>query len=147
MILTAKTKFHEQQQTNIIQTKNNYLAKMKHTSAKPWYPGTSTCHDREFHRPAAKSSGRATFHSTRWTILCELHPSFILYDLQAYIYKRNLVSVSRPSVLWRCSLGVRKGIWPVKMWLMRCWCGYPLERSANSLHTAQQMPLQRVAKQ
>ena len=33
-----------------------------------------------------------------------------------------------PSVLWRCWLGVRKGIRPVKIWLMRCWQGYLLER-------------------
>jgi len=39
-----------------------------------------------------------------------------------------------PSVLWCCWLGVRKGIWPVKIRLMRCWCGYLLERSTNSLH-------------
>ena len=29
-----------------------------------------------------------------------------------------------PSVLWRCCLGGRKGIWPVKNWEMGCWHGY-----------------------
>ena len=29
-----------------------------------------------------------------------------------------------PSVLWRCRLGVRKSIRPVKNWVMWCWCGY-----------------------
>jgi len=29
-----------------------------------------------------------------------------------------------PSVLWRCWLGSRKGIWPVKNWLVGCWRGY-----------------------
>jgi len=29
-----------------------------------------------------------------------------------------------PSVLWHCWLGVRKNIWPVKNWVMRCWCSY-----------------------
>ena len=29
-----------------------------------------------------------------------------------------------PSVLWRCWLGGRKGIRPVKNWLVRCWHGY-----------------------
>ena len=29
-----------------------------------------------------------------------------------------------PSVLWRCWLGGRKGIRPVKNWVVRCWCGY-----------------------
>ena len=29
-----------------------------------------------------------------------------------------------PSVLWRCWLGDRKGIWPVKNWVVGCWHGY-----------------------
>ena len=29
-----------------------------------------------------------------------------------------------PSVLWRCWLGSRKGIRPVKNWVVRCWHGY-----------------------
>jgi len=29
-----------------------------------------------------------------------------------------------PSVLWRCQLGGRKGIRPVKNWVMGCWHGY-----------------------
>ena len=29
-----------------------------------------------------------------------------------------------PSVLWRCWLGGRKGIQPVKNWVVRCWHGY-----------------------
>jgi len=28
------------------------------------------------------------------------------------------------SVLWRCWLGIRKGIRPVKNWVVGCWCGY-----------------------
>ena len=28
------------------------------------------------------------------------------------------------SVLWRCWLGGRKGIWPVKNWVVGCWHGY-----------------------
>ena len=31
-----------------------------------------------------------------------------------------------PSVLWRCWLGVRKGIRPVKTWVVGCWHGYQL---------------------
>ena len=27
-------------------------------------------------------------------------------------------------MLWRCWLGSRKGIWPVKKWAVGCWCGY-----------------------
>jgi len=29
-----------------------------------------------------------------------------------------------PSVLWRCWLGGRKGIWPVKNWVVGCWHGW-----------------------
>ena len=29
-----------------------------------------------------------------------------------------------PSVLWHCWLGGRKGIRPVKNWVVGCWCGY-----------------------
>jgi len=35
-------------------------------------------------------------------------------------FMRNIV----PSVLWRCWLGGRKGIRPVKKWAVGCWCGY-----------------------
>ena len=44
-----------------------------------------------------------------------------------------------PSVLWRCWLGGRKGIRPVKNWVVGCWRGY-LGWDAD-LHIAQQMPL------
>ena len=29
-----------------------------------------------------------------------------------------------PTVLWRCWLGGRKSIWPVKNWVVGCWHGY-----------------------
>jgi len=45
-----------------------------------------------------------------------------------------------PSVLWRCWLGGRKGVRPVKIWVVGCWHGYFLERGAD-LHMAQLMPL------
>ena len=39
---------------------------------------------------------------------------------------RNLgdVLLVQPSVLWRCWLGDRKSIRPVKNWVVRCWHGY-----------------------
>jgi len=33
-------------------------------------------------------------------------------------------STTLPSVLWRCWLGGRKGIRPVKNWVVGCWRGY-----------------------
>ena len=44
-----------------------------------------------------------------------------------------------PSVLWCCWLGSRKGIRPVKNWVVGCWRGC-LGWSAD-LHISQQMPL------
>ena len=43
---------------------------------------------------------------------CNLHSTYMQY------------SVLLPSVLWRCWLGYRKGIRPVKNWVVGCWCGY-----------------------
>ena len=45
-----------------------------------------------------------------------------------------------PSVLWRCWLGGRKGILPVKNWVVGCSMVICLERGAG-LHVAQLMPL------
>ena len=36
----------------------------------------------------------------------------------------NTLNASVPLVLWRCWLGGRKGIRPVKNWVVGCWCGY-----------------------
>ena len=44
------------------------------------------------------------------------------------------------SVLWRCWLGGRNGIQPVKNWVVGCWRGICLERGAD-LHVAKLMPL------
>jgi len=49
-------------------------------------------------------------------------------------------SAAVPSVLWRCWLGGRKGIRPVKNWVVRCWCGY-LSGARCRLTHAQLMPL------
>jgi len=35
----------------------------------------------------------------------------------------NILNLLMPSVLWRCWLGVRKGIRPVKNWVVGCWRG------------------------
>jgi len=45
-----------------------------------------------------------------------------------------------PSVLWRCCLGGRKGIQPVKNWVVGCWHGY-LSGGRCRLAYAQLMPL------
>ena len=57
------------------------------------------------------------------------------------VFKCILFYVRQPrhSVLWRCWLGSRKGIRPVKNWVLGCWCGC-LGWGAD-LYIAQQMPL------
>ena len=45
-----------------------------------------------------------------------------------------------PSVLWRCWVGGRKGIRPVKNWVVRCWHGY-LSGARCRLACAQLRPL------
>ena len=62
----------------------------------------------------------------------------------------HIVIFDMPSVLWRCWLGGRKSIRPVKNWAVGCWRSYLertklsvvicLERGAD-LHMAQLMPL------
>jgi len=52
----------------------------------------------------------------------------------------TLIETIAPLVLWRCRLGGRKGIWPVKNWVVGCWRVICLELGAD-LHTAQVMPL------
>ena len=50
--------------------------------------------------------------------------------------------IHQPSVIWRCWLGGRKGIWPVKK--LEWWGAgmvICLEQSANDLHMVQLMPL------
>ena len=49
-------------------------------------------------------------------------------------------SAAVPSVLWHCWVGGRKGIRPVKNWVVRCWCGY-LSGARCRLAHAQLMPL------
>ena len=49
-------------------------------------------------------------------------------------------ALTMPSVLWCCWLGSRKGIRPVKNWVVRCWRGY-LSGARCRLASAQLMPL------
>ena len=70
-----------------------------------------------------------------------LKATAIIYHYVNKITK-HFTTTSVPSVLWRCWLGGRKSIWPVKNWVVGCWHGTVicLERDAD-LHTAQLMPL------
>ena len=70
---------------------------------------------------------------------------------QDYIYYTWLVTIlyfsveylfnKMPSVLWCCWLGGRKGIRPVKNWVVRCWHGYLSGARCCRLAYGQLMPL------
>jgi len=44
-----------------------------------------------------------------------------MHNHVSFISTYSIHRTSVPSVLWRCWLGGRKGIWPVKNWVMGCW--------------------------
>ena len=43
------------------------------------------------------------------------------FDLNIWLYVYVWLL---PSVLWHCWLGIRKSIWPLRSWVVRCWHGY-----------------------
>jgi len=59
------------------------------------------------------------------------------------IFSRPLLPTSNPvsSVLWRCWLSSRKGIWPAKTEWWGTGVVICLQRGANDLHIVQLMPL------
>jgi len=74
-----------------------------------------------------------------------LHIYYIFLCLTLFIWNQKSlnprvdITSTMPSVLWRCWLGGRKGIRPVKK-VVGCWHGICLEQGAD-LHMAQLMPL------
>ena len=70
-----------------------------------------------------------------FTVCVRLSGVFISHYL--LLVERVWPSLLWPLVLWRCWLGIRNGIRPIKIWLMRCWRGYLLARGADSLHMVQ----------
>ena len=46
-----------------------------------------------------------------------------LVECCCFIWSETQLKLSQPSVLWRCWLGGRKGIRPVKNWVVGCWRG------------------------
>ena len=64
----------------------------------------------------------------------------IIYLVLQCSWRHSAFSALTLSVLWRCWLGDRKGIRPVKNWVVRCWHGY-LSGARCRLAQAQLMPL------
>jgi len=48
----------------------------------------------------------------------------IILDMTLILDLTLVFDINMPSVLWHCWLGGRKGIRPVKNWVVGCWCGY-----------------------
>ena len=79
------------------------------------------------HIQRRKSSKVAVDVFLDWILYCHINVINIsnLFSLQyipVFFCITGLESV--PSVLWRCWLGGRKGIRPVKNWVVGCWHGY-----------------------
>ena len=76
-----------------------------------------------------------------WNSICRHHNDMrqkecvFLCMYVTYVFIKLLASV-----LWRCWLGGRKGIRPVKNWVVGSWHGYLSKWNAD-LHMAQLMPL------
>jgi len=74
---------------------------------------------------ADRDSSALLFASTEQLAL--LQSTQIYFDATFEVVPRiycQLFTVFVPSVLWHCWLGGRKGIRPVKNWVVGCWHGY-----------------------
>ena len=69
-------------------------------------------------------------------------PSLTVFKRKVLLWSASvLCALMLPSVLWRCWLGGRKGIRPVKNWVLGYGMFISTERGANDLHMVQLMPL------
>ena len=59
-----------------------------------------------------------------WPSWCHCHSLSLASVKSILVLPFCTGSPGVPSVLWRCWLGGRKGIRPVKNWVVRCWRGY-----------------------
>jgi len=92
----------------------------RHTAGRHWYDqqlNTSS------HSPPDYSSSSSSITFRKNVFTYARHQSLNLaICLSSSLYAKYITNV--PSVLWRCWLGGRKGIWPVKNWVVGCWHGY-----------------------
>jgi len=72
---------------------------------------------------------------SRWQLLVLLTKT----HLSKHTFHFLSISAILPSVLWHCWLGSRKGIRPVKIWVVGCWHGYLSGERCRLM--AQLMPL------
>jgi len=87
---------------------------------------TPAAHQSVFTGGLSPNQQRQSIESSKLQSVCKCH---------------NWLLENVPSVLWRCWLGGRKGIRPVKNWEVRCWHGYLSGGARCRLACAQLMPL------
>ena len=68
-------------------------------------------------------------------------PSWPSVSRTYYLFDSAFFHLTLPSVLWRCWLGGRKGIRPVKNWAVECWCGYLSKARCRLAYGQAYMPL------
>ena len=87
-----------------------------------------------------------TCHVYAWVVLHFSKQLLVLSTDSVSVLRRlccfsSLHTYALPSVLWRCWLGVRKSIWPVKIEWLGVGVVIWLERGADCLHMVHLMPL------
>jgi len=92
----------------------------------------------EHNRPALRTVTDSLKNITvRWSFIC----AALAFNALILLIFVMCLFVCLPSMLWRCWLGCRKGIWPVKNWVVRYWCGYLSAAKCKWFHVVQLMPL------
>ena len=100
------------------------LVRMYLAGVSAWSDTVTVCRQQVHHvtgimSTSTTSQHRATHLTVKHTCLSSCSS---ISTLQRYALPFRPFSV--PSVLWRCWLGGRKGIRPVKNWVVGCWHGY-----------------------
>ena len=100
------------------------LVRMYLAGVSAWSDTVTVCWQQVHHvtgimSTSTTSQHRATHLTVKHTCLSSCSS---ISTLQRYALPFRPFSV--PSVLWHCWLGGRKGIQPVKNWVVGCWHGY-----------------------
>jgi len=84
----------------------------------------NSCHTCQRPKLQPPSSHGSTYNTTvkRQMVMTMIHHKNSQQQQQPAF--TAIIQVSLPSVLWRCWLGSRKGIRPIKNWVVGCWHGY-----------------------
>jgi len=112
-----------------------------------WQLTLSTSWLEPSHNSCVFAAFSRSLHALSQALMSATHAANLLTDDEARSTDWAGTSVTgvshqdMPSVLWHCWLGGRKGIRPVKNWVVGCWHGYLSWYRWVDLHMAQLMPL------